>query len=119
ELLQGQDLIPEQSYDTVNSTGTFEVTDWLSLFYDAFYSDREFYRRGSYITLNNSTVPESNAFFVRPPGFTGTSYGIDYMAMELPTGDTFGFAKSWQVTPGIRIADRKSTRLNSSHVKIS
>jgi iron complex outermembrane receptor protein len=103
ELLRGQDLIPEQEYDTVNSTGTFDVTDWLSLFYDAFYSDREFYRRGSYITLNNSTVPQTNAFFVRPPGFTGTSYGIDYMALELPPGDTSGHAKSWQVTPGIRI----------------
>jgi iron complex outermembrane receptor protein len=103
ELLRGQDLIPEQNYDTLNSTGTFDVTDWLSLFYDAFYSDREFYRRGSYITLNNSTVPQTNAFFVRPAGFTGTSYGIDYMALELPPGDTSGFAKSWQVTPGIRI----------------
>jgi iron complex outermembrane recepter protein len=103
ELLRGQDLIPEQKYDTVNSTGTFDVTDWLSLFYDAFYSDREFYRRGSYITLNNSTVPQTNAFFVRPPGFTGASYGIDYMALELPPGDTSGYARSWQVTPGIRI----------------
>jgi iron complex outermembrane receptor protein len=103
ELLRGQDLIPEQHYNTVNSTGTFDVTDWLSVFYDAFYSDREFYRRGSYITLNNSTVPQTNAFFVRPAGFTGTSYGIDYMALELPRGDTSGYAKSWQVTPGIRV----------------
>ena len=103
ELLRGQDLIPKQNYDTVNSTGTFDVNDWLSVFYDAFYSDRRFYRRGSYITLNNVTVPQTNAFFVRPPGFTGTSYGIDYMALELPRGDTSGFAKSWQVTPGVRI----------------
>ncbi|HEU4651427.1 MAG TPA: TonB-dependent receptor, partial [Croceibacterium sp.] len=103
ELLRGQDLFPEQSYDTVNSTGTFDVTDWLSLFYDGFYSKREFYRRGGFITLANSTVPQTNAFFVRPPGFTGTSYGIDYMATELPPGDTSGYAKSWQVTPGIRI----------------
>jgi iron complex outermembrane receptor protein len=103
ELLQGQDLFPEQSYDTVNSTGTFDVTDWLSLFYDGFYSNREFYRRGGHITLTNATVPQTNAFFVRPPGFTGTSHGIDYMALELPTGDSYGHAKSWQVTPGIRI----------------
>ena len=103
ELLRGQDLIPEQTYNTLNSTGTFDVTDWLSVFYDAFYSKREFHRRGSYITLSNATVPQTNAFFVRPPGFAGTSYGIDYMALELPRGDTSGFAKSWQVTPGIRI----------------
>jgi iron complex outermembrane receptor protein len=103
ELLQGQDLIPEQEYNTVNSTGTFEFNDWLSVFYDAFYSDRQFYRRGSYIALNGVTVPQTNAFFVRPPGFTGTSYTIDYLALELPPGDSSGFAKSWQVTPGIRI----------------
>ena len=103
ELLRGQDLIPEQSYNTLNSTGTFDVTDWLSLFYDAFYSKREFYRRGSYIALNNMLVPQTNAFFVRPPGFGGASYGIDYLALELPPGDTSGFAKSWQVTPGLRI----------------
>ena len=103
ELLRGQDLIPEQEYNTVNSTGTYDITDWLSVFYDGFYSEREFYRRGAYITLNNSTVPQTNAFFVRPAGFAGTSYGIDYMALELPPGDTSGFAKSWQITPGIRV----------------
>ena len=105
EVLKGQDLIPQQNYDTVNSTGTFDVTDGISLFYDAFYSDREFYRRGSYITLasNTTSVPQTNAFFVRPPGFTGTSYGLDYLALELPPGDTSGYARSWQVTPGIRI----------------
>ncbi|MGX7896629.1 TonB-dependent receptor domain-containing protein [Tsuneonella sp. HG222] len=103
ELLRGQDLIPEQRYNSINSTGTFDFNDWLSVFYDGFYSKREFYRRGGYITLNNETVPQTNAFFVRPAGFTGTSYGIDYMAMELPTGDSEGFAESWQITPGIRI----------------
>ncbi|MEO6389370.1 MAG: TonB-dependent receptor [Croceibacterium sp.] len=103
ELLQGQDLIPEQKYSTVNSTGTFDVTNWLHVFFDGFYSKRDFYRRGSFITLNNATVPQTNAFFVRPPGFTGTSYGIDYMALELPSGDSFGSARSWQITPGIRI----------------
>jgi iron complex outermembrane receptor protein len=103
ELLAGQDLSPEQSYDSFNSTGTFDVTDWLSVFYDGFYSKRSFYRRGSYISLSNSTVPQTNAFFVRPAGFTGTSYGVDLLLTQLPSGDTSGFAKSWQITPGIRI----------------
>ncbi|MEO6151593.1 MAG: TonB-dependent receptor [Croceibacterium sp.] len=103
ELLRGQDLIPEQSYNTVNSTGTFDITGSISLFYDAFYSKRDFYRRGSYIALNNVNVPQTNAFFVRPAGFAGNSYGIDYLALELPPGNTAGYAKSWQVTPGIRV----------------
>jgi iron complex outermembrane receptor protein len=102
--LTNQDLFPEQSYDSVNGTGTFEVNDWLSFFADGFYSRREFYRRGAYpgTTL---TVPETNAFFVRPAGFTGTSYTIDYSFRDdVPAGDTEGFAESWQVTPGVRIS---------------
>src|SRR5690606_16673671 len=48
EDLVGQDLFPEQRYDSVNGTGTFEVTDWLSVFADGFYSKRRFFRRGAY-----------------------------------------------------------------------
>lgn len=103
ELFARQDLIPRQKYNSVNSTGTFNVTDNISLFYDAFYSKRSFYRRSNYSTLANQTVQSTNAFFVRPPGFAGTSYGVDYMLRELPANDSSGFAKSWQVTPGIRI----------------
>ena len=102
--LTNQDLFPEQSYDSVNGTGTFEVNEWLSFFADGFYSKREFYRKGAYPTAV-LTVPETNAFFVRPAGFTGTSYTIDYSFRDdVPPGDTDGFAESWQVTPGLRIS---------------
>src|SRR5690606_32662077 len=51
------------------------------------------------------TVPETNAFFVRPAGFAGTSYTIDYSFRDdVPPGDTDGFAESWQITPGVRIS---------------
>lgn len=99
----GQDLIPRQSYDSVNGTGTFRLTDWLTVFADAFYSRREFYRRSNY-TNARLTVPQTNAFFVRPAGFTGTSYTLDYRFTELPFNDSSGEAESWQVTPGIRIS---------------
>lgn len=99
--LTGQDLIPEQQYDSVNSTGRFDLTDWVSVFYDGFYSKREFYRNSA---LSNArlTVPNTNAFFVAPAGFTGTSYTLDYQFRELPRNDSFGSAESWQITPGLR-----------------
>lgn len=102
EILERQDLIPRQSYNSVNGTGTFEATDWLTFSVDGFYSKRDFYRRAAYQS-NTITVPQTNAFFVRPTGFTGTSYTIDYMFKELPPVDTFGYAKSWQITPKVTV----------------
>ena len=99
----GQDLFPEQTYDSVNGTGTLDVTDWLSFFFDAFYSRREFYR-GANFTNASITVPQTNAFFVRPAGFAGTSYTLAYRFAELPFNDSSGYAESWQITPGVRIA---------------
>lgn len=101
--LDNQHLVPEQSYNSVNSTATFELTDWLSFVFDGFYSKREFFRKGAFSNVGNRTVPDTNAFFVRPAGFTGTSYGMDYMFTELPANDSFGFAESWQVTPGLKV----------------
>lgn len=100
--LANQDLMPEQNYDSVNSTGRFEFNDWLSVFYDGFYSKRNFYRKSAYSNAR-LTVPQTNAFFVRPAGFTGTSYTLDYnFRDDLPTNDSYGSAESWQITPGIR-----------------
>ena len=98
----GQDLIPEQQYDSVNATFDLEITDWVEVFADAFWSRRDFVRLGP--TPNaRLTVPQTNAFFVRPPGFTGTSYSIDYnFTNEHPSSVSEGYAKSWQVTPGLR-----------------
>ena len=100
--LANQDLMPEQNYDSVNSTGRFEFNDWLSVFYDGFYSKRNFYRQSAYSNAR-LTVPQTNAFFVRPAGFTGTSYTLDYnFRDDVPTNDSFGSAESWQITPGMR-----------------
>lgn len=99
----GQDLVPAQSYNSVNATATLELTPWLELFADGFYSKRKFMRRSGYTTAS-ITVPETNAFFVRPPGFTGSSYVIDYsFENDLPSNDSFGSAESWQITPGARL----------------
>ncbi|MBN2447055.1 MAG: TonB-dependent receptor, partial [Phycisphaerae bacterium] len=101
--LIGQDLFPEQKYDSVNATASYEITDWLEFFVDGFYSKRKFQRYAAQPSARLN-VPETNAFFVRPPGFTGTSYQIDYSFSEdIPLSGTDGFAESWQVSPGLRI----------------
>jgi iron complex outermembrane receptor protein len=101
--LIGQDLFPQQKYDSVNSTATFEVTDWLTLFADGFYSKRSYQRFPAFFS-STLTVPQTNAFFVRPAGFTGTSYTLDYNFInDLPRDVSIGYGKNWQVTPGVRV----------------
>ncbi len=101
--LQGQDLIPRQKYDSVNATFTYELTDWLTFFADGFYSHRKFERFQAFPTAALN-VPQSNAFFVRPAGFTGTGYTLNYnFSGDLPRIRNYGYGKSWQVTPGLRV----------------
>ena len=101
--LIGQDLFPEQQYDSVNGTFTQELTPWLTVFADGFYSKREFLRYPAYSSAT-LTVPQTNAFFVRPAGFAGTSYTIAYNFLnDLPRNANPGSAKNWEITPGVRI----------------
>jgi len=100
--LTGQDLFPEQKYDSFAMTASQDVAPWLTLFIDGYYSDRSFHRRSAY-TSTRLAVPQTNAWFVRPAGFAGTSYSIDYnFAGDLPSNDSWGKAKNWQFTPGAR-----------------
>ena len=51
------------------------------------------------------TVPQTNAWFVRPAGFTGTSYIVDYsFENDLPRNSASGEAINWQMTPGLRLS---------------
>jgi iron complex outermembrane recepter protein len=102
--LTGQDLFPEQTYDSFATTYRFDITPSISFLGDAYYSKRTFLRRSA-VSTARLTVPQTNAWFVRPAGFTGSSYVVDYsFARELPTNDAEGFARNWQVTPGFRFA---------------
>ncbi|MFO7326262.1 MAG: TonB-dependent receptor, partial [Pseudomonadota bacterium] len=101
--LIGQDLFPEQTYDSVASTFTYEISPRVRLLADGFYSRRRFKRAFPWSNARLS-VPETNAWFVRPEGFEGTSYFIDYsFAGELPRNDSEGFARNWQVTPSVQV----------------
>ena len=98
----GQDLFPKQEYDSMNTTWTVELTDKLTFFGDGFYSKRTYKRQPGYPS-SNLNVPSTNAFFVAPPGFTGSSYTIGYNYMDdLPRDTQTGSAENWQITPGLR-----------------
>ncbi|MBU6267886.1 MAG: TonB-dependent receptor [Sphingomonadales bacterium] len=101
--LQGQDLIPKQKYNSLNGTFTFDVNDWLTVFADGFWSRRTFERLPAFANAT-ITVPGTNAWFVRPAGFTGSSYTIDYnFRNDVARNTSFGYGESWQITPGIRV----------------
>ncbi len=99
---QGQDLFPQTDYDSVAGTFTQEITPWLSVFADGFFSKRNFYREAPFGTAT-LTVPSTNAFFVAPPGLTPASVSIRYnFKGDLPQDSTWGFTRTWQLTGGVK-----------------
>lgn len=101
--ITGQDLFPSQRYDSVNATFNQTLGSKVELFADAFYSKRDYTRRPANLTAT-ITVPSTNAWFVRPPGYTGNSTTVAYSFKDvLPNNTQTGYAKSWEVTPGLRV----------------
>jgi len=100
--LPGQDLLPQQEYTSLNATFTQTITNYIEFFADGFYSKREFERLPAYLSASLA-VPDTNAWFVQPPGTTDTSYAIDYSFInDLVRDKQVGSAENWQVTPGLR-----------------
>ena len=101
--LRGQDLFPSQTYDSMNGTFSFDVIDGVRIVGDGFYSKRSFMRYPAYPNAS-LTVPNTNAFFVAPPGFAGTSYRLGYSFLQdLPRDTQTGYGKNWQITPGVEV----------------
>ncbi|HEX2585092.1 MAG TPA: TonB-dependent receptor [Steroidobacteraceae bacterium] len=101
DVLIGQDLLPMQKYDSMNSTFTQSITDWMDVFADGFYSRRTYSRTPAYANASLA-VPSTNAWFVQPPGTTGaTTVAYNFMG-DLPRDVQTGKAQSWEVTPGLR-----------------
>jgi iron complex outermembrane receptor protein len=103
DLQYGMDLFPEQKYDSVSSTATFEFIDGFEFIFDGYYNKRKFVRAPGALTAN-ITVPETNAWFVAPSFYTGGGYTIAYnFRNDVPQNDLFGYQSNWQATPGLRI----------------
>jgi iron complex outermembrane receptor protein len=105
DLQAGMDLFPEQKYDSVNATSTFEIAPGIEFTFDGYHNKREFVRAPGALT-STITVPQTNAFFVAPSFYTPGSggYRIAYnFQNDVPQNDLYGFQKNWQATPGLRI----------------
>lgn len=101
--LVGQDLFPDQEYDSFNSTASWDLGDAFTFLFDGFHSKRSFVRFPAYPSAT-LTVPQTNAFFVRPPGFTGANYQVDYSFIDdLPRDRNEGYARNWELSPGFRM----------------
>ncbi|HVI99856.1 MAG TPA: TonB-dependent receptor [Sphingomonas sp.] len=100
EGFRGQDLFPETSYDSVNATATAHLTDWLDFYGDGYWSKRRFSRFGGYED-GTFVVPESNAFFVRPPGTTGPET-VELQLSDLGNNVSEGYTRTWEATGGLR-----------------
>jgi iron complex outermembrane receptor protein len=95
-----QDLFPQTSYDSANATATVHLTDWLDFYGDGYWSKRNFNFTGRY-QQGTFTVPDTNAFFVRPAGATGPEK-VQIQLTDLgPSGST-GFTRTWEATGGLR-----------------
>jgi iron complex outermembrane receptor protein len=113
DLTQGQDLLPEQEYNSLNATYTQRINDTLELFADGFYSKREFVRVPAYTVAAKLVVPTTNAFFVQPPGTTGTTF-MDYnFSGDLPRDTQTGSSQNWEVTPGLRLSLPHNIRMEA------
>ncbi len=100
EALAGQDLLPEQTYNSYAMTFNQDITPWLEFVADAIYSERKFYRNVAPYAAA-LTVPGSNAFFTRPVGTTGATSVQYNFGDDVPGDSTSGFAKNMQVTAGL------------------
>ncbi len=100
EGFNGQDLIPQTKYDSINGTATVHIADWLDFVGDGYWSKRSFYHLNGY-SGTTVTVPTTNAFFVRPPGTVGAET-VAVRFDDLPNGVSYGFTRTWQLTGGLR-----------------
>lgn len=102
DLNDGQDLFPQTDYNSLAGTFSQELTPWLTFLADGYYSKRNFLRAVPYPT-GTLTVPNTNAFFVAPPGTNPSSVTVRYnFANDVPRDNSYGFTRTWQLTGGLK-----------------
>jgi iron complex outermembrane receptor protein len=99
---QYQDLLPEQERDSAYLTFDGDVTESVSVFFDGFWSKRDFKNQVG-DQAANLTVRNVNPFFVAPPGTNVTQETVSYsFGKQLPSNDTKGYSEVYQATLGTR-----------------
>ncbi|MXO70821.1 TonB-dependent receptor plug domain-containing protein [Alteraurantiacibacter buctensis] len=105
DLFKQQDLFPEQEYDSVSSTLTYEFLEGAEFIFDGYFNRRDFSRTPGAIS-RDLAVPQTNAFFVAPsfyvPGSGGYTIAYNF-SRDIQPDQYTGFQTNWQITPGLRI----------------
>ncbi|GAB1263349.1 TonB-dependent receptor plug domain-containing protein [Aurantivibrio infirmus] len=102
DTLKNQDLLPQQEYDNLAFTTTFDATENLEFYVDGFYSNRDFVRQAADAT-GSLVVPNTNAFFVDPSGTAPSNVTVHYNFMnDIPSDDQVGYQRNWELTTGFK-----------------
>jgi iron complex outermembrane receptor protein len=99
--LKRGDIIPELKRTSLMLSGTFDVTDALTLYTEGYYSRREFKLQASAVS-SNLTVTNVNPFYVNPTGGTGPITVQYDFANDGGLPRDPGFAQSWEGVFGAR-----------------
>jgi iron complex outermembrane receptor protein len=113
------DLIPEQNHKTVAGTFDQAVGDRLSVFAEGYFARRDYVRTVP-SPAQNLTVPNTNAFYVRPAGAPAGisetvqySFANDYGSTN-PLFQSVGFAETYNVLGGFDVKLPADWRLEGS-----
>jgi iron complex outermembrane recepter protein len=114
DIAKYQDILPRVEHASVAATLDQTITDWLSLYGDAFYSRRT-YRLAMAQATGPMQVPSTNPFFVAPAGATLSPCSpapgapsceqVDYSFMNDagPNEYNYGRSENYQATLGLRL----------------
>lgn len=103
--LKVADLIPRQERNSLAFSYNQTLTKDLSIWADGLATRRD-YRFRPQALASNLTVPNTNLFYVRPPGApAGTSVTVAYSFIdELPQNTANGYSKTFEATFGADLA---------------
>ncbi len=94
------DILPRQNHNALSFTANNRINDRLTVFTEGFAAKRDFtFRTGA--ASSSLNVPNTNAFFVAPPGLTPTSETVQYSFINAyPQGYSDGFSQAVDITVG-------------------
>lgn len=104
--LKSEDLVPQQRRYNVAATFNQDITPWLSVFADGFYSYRE-YQRQAPLASGPLTVTSANPYYVAVPGNTTGSETVDYWFGNQGLGNTWidhGHSANYNIIGGFNIS---------------
>lgn len=100
DTLKVADLLPRQKRTSAVFTFDQELTDWLRIKADGFITERTFSISRDFAT-NTLRVPNTNAFFVAPPGTDPANVVVEYsFAQDYPQTVNSGHSRARQISGG-------------------